>query len=343
LRSATIADVAREAGVSVATASRAISGRGPVATPTRDRVLGAAQRLEFHPSAAGRSLRLQKSRVIGFVVPDISSSFYANALKGAQHRLASAGYQVVLMDTDEQAERALAALRALARQVDGVIVCSSGEDGEELHAVLRRGRLPLIFFDNLQPGLGDGSVTLDNQAGMRMLVDHLARVHRHRRIGYVGGLLSETSGRERLDGFRLGVAAGGLALDEAWLREGDWTDDSGRTETAALLDGPRPPSAIIYADALMALGGLATIRLRGIPVPEGIAIASFDDWEAGALLDPPLTALARRDREIGDLAASLLLRVLEHDGANPMHVRIPMELVVRRSCGCDPTAQDERS
>lgn len=333
----TLADVARAAGVSVATASRAISGRGSVAAPTRERVIAAARRLDFEPSAVGRSLRTRRTGLIGFVVPDIGSAFYASALKGAQHRLALAGYQVALMDTDEQPEREDAALRALVAQgVDGVIVCSTGGARAALRDRARRRRTPVVFFDNLAPGLGDASVALANEQGVRLLVDHLVAAHGHHRIGYVGGIESETSGAERLAGFRLGVAARGLDPDPSLVRAGDWSTDAGVRETSALLTLGARPDAILYADALMALGGLAVLRAHGVRVPDDVAIASFDDSDAGPLLDPPITALARRDRVIGDLAASLMLRVLDGDPAPRADVRLPMELVIRRSCGCEP-------
>lgn len=333
----TLADVAREAGVSLATASRAMNDRGTVAVATRERVMAAAARLEFEPSSAARSLRLRSTGLVGFVVPDIGSSFYANALKGAQHRLEAAGYQVALMDTDERPEREAEAIRAFAaRQVDGLLVCATGATDEAVRSFTRVRSVPLVFFDNVVHGIGSGSVTLSNETGTRKLVDHLAAVHGHRRIGYVGGLERETSGAERSAGFRLGLVANGLAGDEALIRRGDWMSESGARETAVLLDLPERPTAIVYADGLMAIGGMACLRERGARVPGDIAIAAFDDPETGALLDPPLTALIRRDREIGDLAASLLLRVLGRDDAGPMDVRIPMDLVIRRSCGCRP-------
>jgi DNA-binding LacI/PurR family transcriptional regulator len=298
-------------------------------------VVAAAARLEFEPSAAGRSLRLRTTGLIGFVVPDIGSSFYASALKGAQHRLALAGYQVALMDTDEQADREEAALRALAAQgVDGIIVCSTGGADRPLREIARKRRIPVVFFDNLAPGLGDASVALANEQGVRLLVDHLATVHGLDRIAYVGGIESETSGAERLDGFRLAVAARGLDPDRSLVRFGDWTTEAGVRETRALLALGDRPRAIVYADALMALGGLAALREAEVAVPGGTAIVSFDDSDAGPLLDPPLTALVRRDRLIGDLAASLVLRVLDGDPSAPLDVRLPMELVIRRSCGC---------
>jgi LacI family transcriptional regulator len=334
-----LTDVAEAAGVSVATASRALSGRGSVASETRDRVRRVAASLDFHPSAAGQTLRLRSTRVIGFIVPDISSGFYANALKGAQHRLQAAGYQITLMDTDERQDRERAALLALAAgRVDGFIVCSSGGDGSAIRAVERRFRLPIVFFDNVVEGVGVGRVTLANEAGIQLLVGHLAAVHGHRRIGYVGGIQSETSGAERLAGYEVGMLRNGLQIDARCVRPGDWTEAAGRVETAALLALEDPVTAIVYPCADLALGGLTELRAQGTRVPDEVAIVCFDDSDAAPLLDPPLTVLARRDRDIGDLAASMVLRALEHTSGGAMDVRIPMELAVRRSCGCPPAA-----
>jgi DNA-binding LacI/PurR family transcriptional regulator len=330
-----LADVAAAAGVSVATASRALSGRGSVAGATRDRVREVATRLDFHPSAAGRSLRLRATRMIGFVVPDIASGFYANALKGAQHRLQAAGYQVALMDTNEDPSRERAALLALAAdRVDGFIVASAGGDGSALAAIERRYGLPVVMFDNVVEGRGAGRVTLANADGIQLLVSHLVAAHGHRRIGYVGGIVSETSGAERLAGYEIAMRREGLAVDPRWVRPGEWTEDAGRHETAALLDLDERPSAIVYPCADLALGGLTELRARGVAVPADVAIVCFDDFDAAPLLDPPLTVLGRRDRLVGDLAASMVLRALEHVDGGPVDVRIPVELQVRRSCGC---------
>lgn len=330
-----LADVAKAAGVSVATASRAISGRGSVARETQERVRRVAADLDFEPSAAGQTLRTRATKMIGFIVPDIGSSFYASALKGAQHRLQAAGYQITLMDTDERPDRERAALRALASgRVDGIILCPSSSDGSAVRSIERRYGVPVVLFDNILDGVGVGRVTLANSDGIQILVDHLAAVHGHRRIGYVGGIETETSGAERLAGFRRGMLGNGLELDERCVRPGSWTEDAGRTETAALLEIDEPATAIVYPCADLALGGLAELRARGLDVPTDVAITCFDDSGAAPLLDPPLTVLARRDREIGDLAASMVLRALEHTAAGPMDVRISMELAIRRSCGC---------
>jgi LacI family transcriptional regulator len=122
------------------------------------------------------------------------------------------------------------------------------------------------------------------------------------------------------------------------MRSGDWTEAAGQAATAELLDLEEAPTAIVYPSADLALGGLTELKARRVAVPDEVAVVCFDDFDAAPLLDPPLTVLARRDRQVGDLAASMVLRALEHADAEPMDVRISVELQVRRSCGCTEPA-----
>src|SRR4051795_12703357 len=192
----TLADVARRAGVSASTASRALNGRGDLSDRTRAAVADAAHALQFQPSQLARSLRTSTTHTVGFVVPDVSSPFYAAALKGAQATLHESGYRVLLMDCEQSAEREIEALRTLlAHRVDGLLVSSVGL-GRARFEEATGGRVPCVFFDSSIVGSGDGSVILDNHAGIELLVDHLVG-HGHRRIGLLAGLAGPTHGLSR--------------------------------------------------------------------------------------------------------------------------------------------------
>src|SRR3954454_18912728 len=219
-RRPTLVDVAAEAGVSLATASRALGGSAPVTDETGRRVHAAAERLRFEPNRLARSLRSGATMAVGLVVPDIGAAFYASALKSAQDVLEAAGYHVLVLNTGRAAAREREALRTLrAHQVDGLLVATSG--GYEDIGV------PAVFFDNVLTRPGTEAVAMDNEAGIRLLVEHLAGVHAHQRIAYVGppeavgtgadGLLQGT-GRERLEAFRAAVGRAGLALPPEYLR-----------------------------------------------------------------------------------------------------------------------------
>lgn len=303
------------------------------------RVHDAARLLGFEVNRVARSLRTRSSMLVGVVVPDVAIDFYARALKGAQSVLEQAGYQVLVMNSEREARREGAALRTLlAHQVDGILIATSG-------GLRQPVRIPVVFFDHVIPGAGDGCVSLSNAEGIDLLVAHL-REHGHARIAYVGapprmGIGSErrkgSSAVERLEGFRAAMAGAGLTVRPEYVRLGDdaWSTASGESAARALLELPDPPTAVVAASDTLAIGVLQACRAGGRRVPEEVALVSFDDPVFGELLDPPVTALSRHDRELGELAASLLVRRLQGDGGDSRsEVRVPLRLIVRRSCGC---------
>ena len=286
MREVTLADVAEYAGVSASTASRALNGRGELSPATRAAVLEAADALHFEPSHLARSLRTRTTSTIGFVVPDVSSPFYASALQGAQHVLEQAGYRVLLMDSD------------------------SGLDGA-----------------------GEGTVLLDNTAGIELLVEHLV-AHGHGRIALLTGSLRETSGLERLRTFHAAMRRHDLETPDACVAGGRWTVENGRDATRRILSTAEPPTALISSSVELALGALQACRELGIGIPDALALATFDDAYFAELLDPPLTAVGYDPSDVGAQAASLLVEAIREDGAQPRRVTIPVTLLTRRSCGC---------
>jgi LacI family transcriptional regulator, galactose operon repressor len=335
---ATLADVAAAAGVSRATASRALGDSPNVSPATRKRVGAAANRLGFEANPLARSLRLGSTMAVGLVVPDVGAAFYAMVLRGVQEVLEAHGYHVLVVSSERAASRERAALQSLrAHRVDGVIVASYG--GYEDIGV------PAAFFDDIPAGAGVGAVALANQEGIALLVEHLVEVHGHRRIAYLGAPDTAAegatppvfSGRERLDGFRAAVGRAGVPLPPEYVRTIDplRVERDVRAVAAELLAAnPRPTAAIGGSDTL-AVAVLAAARDVGLRVPEDIAVVSFDEPAYADLLDPPVTSLDRHDRELGRRAARLLLDALAGAPRDPDVVRVPLALRVRRSCGCD--------
>jgi DNA-binding LacI/PurR family transcriptional regulator len=333
----TLWDVARAAEVSIATASRAINGRPYVSEDTRARVLAAVERLHFQPSTLARSFRAQRSLTIGMIVPDISSPFYAAALRGAQHTLNRHGYTVLVCDTEEQAPREAEALALLAGQrVAGLILAPAVGDGGVLRRLRAARSMALVAIDNRLEGSVADTVLMDNVEGAAVLTAHLIG-HGHRRIGHVAGILHETSGVDRLSGYRQALVAAGLPYEPDLVVEGDWTEPSGYAAAGRLLDLPDPPTALFVAGSPPAVGALLALRDRGIAVPGEVALACFDDTPWAPLVEPPLTALERQDYALGQVAADLILEQLSaQPPASPRERLLPMRLVVRRSCGCSP-------
>ena len=333
-REVTLADVAEVAGVSPSTASRALSGRGELSAETRAAVIEIARELHFEPSQLARSLRTRTTHTVGFVVPDVSSPFYASALKGAQGTLEEAGYRVLLMDSEQAADGEVEALRTLiAHRVDGLLVSTVGIRREHFDGLVTRRHTPCVFFDSVIAGRGAGSVLLDNGPGIELLVDHMVE-HGHSRIGLLVGSLSETSGTERRTAFYDAMRRHGLAVRRGHVAGGRWSPDEGLAATRSILRTRRPPTALVSSSVELALGALAAARELGLRVPDELAVATFDDAYFAELLDPPLTAVAYDPAAVGRRAAELLVGAM-HDGEEPRRdERIAVELVRRRSCGC---------
>ncbi len=351
-RRATLSDVAAAAGVSSSTVSRALTNHPRITAATRQRVLDVASELGFAPNVQARALRTNSSMLIGVVVPDVAIPFYANALKGAQNVLESAGYQVLVMNSARESGHERAALQTLhARQVDGVLIATSG-------GYCATG-VPVVFFDHVLDDAGIGYVAPDNAGGVATLVEHLAHVHGHQLIAFLGAPLEPSPGSprmengpatERLEAFRVAMGNARLPVIPEYLIYGDyqWSSHSAEQAVAALMRLDQPPEAIIAAGDTLALGAMRGIRQAGKTIPADVALVSFDDPVSSDLLTPPVSALARHDRELGEIGARMLLDALgvaaRHEvSLTNEHVRVPVELIVRQSCGCNvsPVLQRE--
>ena len=329
-RRPTLADVAREASVSASTASRALQESPRISESTKLRVRAAARGLGYRPNRIAQSLRTRTANIVGLVVPDIGAPFYSRVVKGAQSVFEQSGYGVLMMNTERRPDREAAAIHTLLEhRVSGVLVATSGGSPAE-------PEVPTVYFDNIIPNHGVANVTRANIPGMALLVEHL-HDHGHSRIGYIGGPAVLTSGVERLEGYRAAVRALGLVERAEYEQSGeiDWSPHSGAEAMQRLLALDEPPTAVVTAGESLALGALNACRTSGRRVPEDVALVSFDDPPFGDLFDPPLTALGRNEEEMGRLAASLLLHALQSSTPPaPVEVRLPLELVLRRSCGC---------
>lgn len=324
------------AGVSPATASRALGHGRKVSPETRERVWTAARRLSFQPNQLARSLRRGSTMAVGLVIPDVANSFYGAALKGAQEVLEDSGYHVLVLNTGRAAAREREALRSLqAHQVDGLIVATYG--GYEDIGV------PVVFFDDVLPGVGAGAIALANEQGIGLLVDHLV-AHGHRRIAYVGTSDTTRDGvappvftsRERLEGFRAAVGRAGVPLPPEYVRLTDsYGEDAARRAAGELLAPKARPTAVVGGIDSSTIGILQALRDAGLRVPEDVAVVSFDEPTYADLLDPPVTSLNRHADDLGRRAAALLLDALRGVRAAPREVeRVTFELRLRRSCGC---------
>ncbi|MFF7605158.1 substrate-binding domain-containing protein [Streptomyces parvulus] len=335
----TMADVARSAGVSVATVSHVLNDTRPVLPDTRRAVLDAVEELGYTPNTLARSLVTSRTRSIGLAVSAISNPYFTEILQGVEASALEHGYGLLIADPHDDPVHEREVVRMLhERRVDGMIVAPSAEP-KDLVAYLGRHRVPAVFLDRVvEVPEEDGAPRFDQVCAesaepTARLVGHLAGLG-HRRVGLVAGRPGLSTTRERITGYRHGLAAAGLPYDERLLVHGDSEADGGTRATTALLSLAVPPTALVTANNAMTIGALRALRDRGLSVPGDIALCCFDDFAWADLFTPRLTAVAQPSRDLGAQAVRLLLERLAAPDLPGRTVRLPCAFVHRTSCGC---------
>ncbi|MEJ8668863.1 LacI family DNA-binding transcriptional regulator [Streptomyces sp. MS1.AVA.1] len=335
---ATMADVARSAGVSVATVSHVLNGTRPVLPHTRQAVLDAMDELGYTPNTLARSLVTSRTRSIGLAVSAISNPYFTEILQGVEAGALEHGYSLLIADPHDDPVHERKVVQLLhERRVDGMIVAPSA-DPRELLAYLGRHKVPTVLLDRVVDTPVDGSagfdqVCADSAEPMARLVTHLADLG-HRRIGLVAGLPGLSTTSERLTGYRDGLTAAGLVYDERLVVHGDSESTASERATTALLSLATPPTALVTANNAMTIGALRALRDHGMSVPDDIALCCFDDFAWADLFSPRLTAIAQPSRDIGAQAVRVLLDRLASPDGPARTVRLPCTFVHRTSCGC---------
>jgi LacI family transcriptional regulator len=344
----TMADVARSAGVSVATVSHVLNGTRPVLAHTRQAVLDAIEELGYTPNTLARSLVTSRTRSIGLAVSAISNPYFTEILQGVEAGALEHGYSLLIADPHDDPEHERKVVQLLhERRVDGMIVAPSAEP-HELLAYLGRHNVPTVFLDRIvgTPAAGAplfDQVCADSAEPMARVVTHLAGLG-HRRIALVAGLPGLSTTSERISGYRQGLVAAGLPYDERLVVHGDSETAGAERATAALLSLDAPPTALVTANNAMTIGALRALRDHGLSVPDGMALCCFDDFAWADLFSPRLTAIAQPSKEIGAQAVRVLLDRLAAPDRPARTVRLPCTFVHRTSCGCaEPPGPPELS
>jgi LacI family transcriptional regulator len=334
----TIRDVARVAKVHPGTVSRALNveTRALVNEETAERVLRAADELGYRPNPIARGLKTNRSYTIGVLIPDLTNPLFPPILRGIEDRLDDAGYTSLVVNTDNDAERERSHFEAMrARQVDGFISATARLDRELLADVAAAGT-PLVLVNR---SLEDGSVpavTVNDRQGIRLAVEHIAGLG-HRRIGHVAGPQNISTGHRRYQGFLEAMAAAGLEVPAEHVRFSNaFIEVEGARVSAELLDGASDLTAIVAANDLLAIGCYDTLEERGLRCPEDISIVGFNDMPFVDRLRPPLSTVHIPQREIGTVAAELMLHRLADESPAARETLLEPTLIVRGSTSPPP-------
>ncbi len=333
--SVTIRDVARVAQVHPGTVSRALNEetRALVNQETAERVMRAAEQLGYRPNRIARGLKTNRSYTVGVLIPDITNPLFPPILRGIEDRLADAGYTALVVNTDNDPGRERTHLEAMrARQVDGFISATARLD-RELLAELGAGRIPLVLVNRSVEDESVAAVTVDDVEGIRLAVDHVVGLG-HTHIGHVAGPQNLSTGHMRHRGFLSAIAAAGLERTAGAVSfAGLFTEEEGARACAELIDAHPELTAVVAANDLLALGCYDFIEARGIRCPRDLSIVGFNDMPFVDRLLPPLTTVRVPKREIGSVAAELLLQRLSGEPDAAHEILLEPSLVVRGSTG----------
>lgn len=327
---ATIHDVARAAGVSVATVSHVLNGTRKVAPNTAARVRRAIEELGYQPNAIAQSLRKRVTYAIGVLVSDITNPFFASLVRGVEDAAHAAGYSVIVCNSDEDPEKEDFYIRSLwRRRIDGMLIAPT-RDGTSpaLKELVQKG-IPFVFVDRKAKGIEAPAVLSDNVGGAYLATKHLIE-RGHRRIGIVLGIPGATTTEERLAGYRQALEEAGIPFLEELVVWGGYRVEGGRQAARVLLSLPKRPTAVFCTNNLMTIGVLQELFSQQIQIPHQIAVVGFDDLEWAELVNPPLTVVAQHPYDMGCRAFDLLYEHLTCvKKRSSREIRIPVELKIR--------------
>jgi LacI family transcriptional regulator len=330
-RPPTIRDIAREAGVSVATISRVLNRQPHVAPETRAAVLRVVRERGFSQNRSARALSGAPTGLVGITLPFIRASYFAEIAAALADALYEQDMRPILCPTLHEHEREVGLLERLMHgTTDGGVLILPSESNDELAALHAHG-YPFVVLDPrvpLDPGIP--SVSAANTTGAINAVEHLLQLG-HRRIAVITGPGGWCATEERLLGYRGALARAGIPSDEALEVESNFELEGGRVATARLLDSAAPPSAIFAFNDNLAIGALQVARERGLALPEDLSVVGFDDSEQAPLVTPALTSVRQPLTEMGRMAVTLLVRLLKQPTDETLKVELATTLVVRES------------
>jgi LacI family transcriptional regulator len=329
-RSATILDVAREAGVSVSTVSRVLNSKVDVASETFEKVQGIIEELGYTSSLAARGMRSSRTDVIGLIMPDVSSAYCIEVMRGVNQAIAKIDYDLIVYTTGDirkygtadQERRYVALLNGGI--TDGVIVVTPAATDFSTDA-------PVVAIDPNNESPDCPAIIANNRAGALAAMNYLTGLG-HRRIGFITGRLDLVSANQRLQGYRDGLAACGITPDEELIQVSDYTTETGLACTRRLLALENPPTAIFASNDMSAVGVYQAAMEAGVRIPQNLSVIGFDNLRESLFLTPALTTIDQFISDMGATAIEMVVKLVNGETLEKSLLKVPTQLVVRDSC-----------
>ncbi|HEX9991066.1 MAG TPA: LacI family DNA-binding transcriptional regulator [Chloroflexia bacterium] len=336
----TLEQIAEQAGVSRSTVSRVMNDHPSVDDDTRARVLSVAERLNYQPNMAARSLAAGRTRILGLVIPMGVSALFTDPyfpllIQGISSACSANDHSVMLWIAEPEYERRTIRQALQGGMIDGVILASALMDDPMLEALRKRG-LPFILVGRHPSDDHLSYVDVDNKSAARDMVSYLIRLG-YERVATITGPKNMIAGADRLQGYLTALKERRVATNADLIVEADFTEEGGYIAMQHLL--PFAPDAVFAASDAMALGALRALRDAGKRVPDDVAVTGFDDVPFAARTDPPLTTVRQPIQPMGALAAETLINMISHPDGQPHRVLLPTELIIRASCGSNVRRQ----
>jgi len=334
LKKVALKTIAKELGVSIATVSRALSGKPGVSDRLREQIVNTAKRLGYQPNIAATALRIGKSTTIGVLIPELSGSFFAEIVSSMEKVLSDAGYRVILCSTEDNPSKEAEHLQTLINlNVEGILSAPVGmKSNKQLYRrIIEDLKLPVVFFDRIVEGIEADNVVTDSKEGMRLLMDYLISKGHHK-IGIIHPLKETSTGAERLKTFL--EYKDKIKIRREWIKDGGSFEVGGYESFIEIMKLKEKPTALIIGNNLMTLGALKAIKRLKIKIPDDISIVSFDDASWNEIFDPPITCVSQDPYQIGLISASILLDKLKakrKTTREKMRVVLKVKFIERRS------------
>jgi DNA-binding LacI/PurR family transcriptional regulator len=334
---ATIKEIAKLANVDKSTVSRALNDSPLIPAQTKEKIVSIARELNYFPNSLARGLVSHKSETVGIILPNIfflQGPFFSEVLRGIESACVKVGYNILIASaTGKTKEKNFPFNLTRAKRIDGMLIINEEQRVHNLIA-MRKENIPFVFINRYIDDPDINCVAADNKQGGQIAIRHLTNLG-HRRIAAVTGSFKIAASLQRLEGYHSCLKENGIAFDPKLIQEGmfDRGIESGIECASRLLNLNDPPTAIFAFSDEIAMGVMQAVREKGLRIPEDMAVIGYDNIGYSAHLNPPLTTISQNPFAIGEQSCQMLIDILNEKKIEKNHIHVPVELIVRESCG----------